>query len=162
MNRSYLILGSNMGNREKFLEMGISSLNEMNCKIAEKSSIYETEPWGYSDESKYLNQAVLVETSYSAFELLHLIQHIEQENDRVHTPQYSARTLDIDILFFNDDIVSTDKLTIPHIHIASRRFVLKPLSEIAANYMHPVYQMTISELLEKCTDRCLVKKIEDQ
>lgn len=159
MNQSHLILGSNMGNRKKFLQNGIESLKEMNCTILKKSAIYETEPWGFTDETKFLNQAILIETNYSAFELLHLLQHIEQENDRIHTPQYASRTLDIDILFFNDEIVSTEKLTIPHMHIAVRRFVLMPLNEIAGNYIHPVYKMTIRELWEKCTDRCVVRKI---
>lgn len=159
MNRTYLLIGGNLGNRQKNLELARHAI-EAHCGLIEKkSSLYETAAWGKTDQSPFLNQVLFVETKLSPRELLEQILRSELEMGRQRNERYGPRTIDIDILLYDDAVVHEEGLTIPHPRMHLRRFVLEPLNEIAKDLIHPVIQKTIHELLEECPDALAVKKI---
>jgi 2-amino-4-hydroxy-6-hydroxymethyldihydropteridine diphosphokinase len=162
MARAYLSLGSNAGNREQFIFKAEQLINKEIGKIVSASSLYETEPWGISTGSYFLNKSVISETNLDPFEILEKSQKIEITLGRkVDSPRYSSRVLDIDILFIDNIIIESNTLKIPHPEIANRRFVLEPLSEIEHYYIHPVEKKSIRELLDNCTDRLSVRRIRE-
>lgn len=145
-------LGSNFGNREESLLIAQRYINEWVGKITSKSSIYETAAWGITEQNAFLNQVVEIETSFSAKKILKLILEIEIKMGRVREIKWGERSIDIDILYYNDDIISTENLEIPHPFIQERRFVLVPLCEIASNFVHPKLIMSNQDLLKNCQD----------
>lgn len=158
MNNVYLLIGGNVGDRRENLQQAIIALNQTCGEIVRQSAIYETAAWGKTDQQAFLNQALLLVTRFTAPELL---QHtLEAENllGRVRQERYGPRIIDIDILFFNNDIVREPALTIPHPEVQNRRFALVPLHELAPGLVHPVLQKTIHELLEECKDELEVKE----
>ncbi|MGV3529272.1 MAG: 2-amino-4-hydroxy-6-hydroxymethyldihydropteridine diphosphokinase [Flavisolibacter sp.] len=160
LNRAWLLTGGNMGNRGKFLQKAREAL-ELSCgKILKASSLYETAAWGRQDQPAFLNQALLLETQLSAEQLLKRILSIEKELGRERDQKYGPRTLDIDILLFNEEIINNSKLVVPHPQLPLRRFALMPLAEIAADERHPVLEKTIAELLEQCPDPLDVQKLK--
>ena len=158
MNTAYLLTGGNVGNRQQFLHES-SLLIEAACgKIIHRSALYETAAWGKTDQAAFLNQALELLTPFTAAALMKELLAIEKKTGRERLEKYGPRTIDIDILLFNQDIINTKLLTIPHLQMANRRFVLQPLNEIAATYMHPVLHKTIHQLLQLCPDPLPVKK----
>jgi 2-amino-4-hydroxy-6-hydroxymethyldihydropteridine diphosphokinase len=159
MNQVYLSLGSNRGNREQQLQKAIEMLGKAG-RITIASSRFETQPWRMNDETNFINQAVLIETELSAQQMMEHIISIEESMGRVRgNSGYEPRTIDIDILFFNNSIINSPTLTIPHPHISDRRFVLEPLFEIAPNYIHPVLKATVKQLLATCPDNHSITKM---
>lgn len=153
INRSYLILGGNMGNRAASIETAEKKLSESGVKIVAGSKVYETAPWHMESCESFLNKVIKVETNYSAEELMRLCLHTEEEMGRLRkSGAYESRIIDIDILFFNDEITETDQLHIPHPRLHLRRFVLVPLSEIDPQLLHPVLKKTARQLLLECAD----------
>ena len=131
MVKAFLSLGSNMGDRLEYLSKAIDKIAEIQgCNILNKSRVYETEPWGYENQEAFLNLCISIETSLSPYELLESLQTIELELDRVRKIHWGPRTIDIDILLFDDIICEDDKLTIPHPRMRERAFVLIPLYDI--------------------------------
>lgn len=159
MNNSYLLIGGNEGNRQRRLEEARIQIAAAAGQIRMTSSLYETAPWGNPDQPWYLNQALQVETALDATALMKAVLGIEEKMGRKRTEKYGARSIDIDILFFNDAIISGPGLTIPHPEIPNRRFVLEPMNEIAASYVHPATGRTIREMLEATADPLQVKRI---
>lgn len=160
MNICYLQLGSNIGNRQEYLQMACEAFIENDHVITKRSSIYETEPWGFESDDYFLNQVIEIETKLNPSQLLAFCQRVELQNNRIRkTKRYASRTLDIDILLFNHDVINSHALTIPHKEMANRRFVLEPLNEITPDYQHPVLHKTINELWNKCSDYSVVKKV---
>lgn len=157
-NRAYLLTGGNIGNRAGYLEDAAKYISEFCGKILKKSSLYETEAWGKTNQANFFNQAILIETTFTADELMKKILLIEENLGRIRNDKYGARTIDIDILFFNDEIINEPKLIIPHPEIQNRRFALAPMNEIAPEFIHPVLLKNISELLKECADKLDVKK----
>lgn len=158
MNNVYLLIGGNVGDRGENLQQAIIALNQTCGEIVRQSAIYETAAWGKTDQQPFLNQALLLVTRFTAPELL---QHtLEAENllGRVRQERYGPRIIDIDILFFNNDIVREPALTIPHPEVQNRRFALTPLYELAPGLVHPVLYKTIGQLLEECKDELEVKE----
>jgi 2-amino-4-hydroxy-6-hydroxymethyldihydropteridine diphosphokinase len=146
---TYLGLGSNLGDKEGNIKKALALISERAGGILALSSFYETEPWGYSSSERYLNTAVGVETKLSPEELLHTTQEIERETGRKTKTvdgKYGDRLIDIDILLYDDLIIQTPALIIPHPLMCQRAFVLQPLSEIAPKVIHPVFGKTIAEL----------------
>ena len=157
MNDAYLLIGGNIGDRELFLHKSIESI-ELHCgKILKKSMVYETQAWGKTDQDPFLNQVLKISTELSPQELLKKILGVEKELGRIRDEKYGARTIDIDILYFGDEIISEAALTIPHPRIAERRFVLIPLAEIAEKFIDPIHQQSIETLLKNCNDKLEVR-----
>ncbi len=153
MNSAYLLLGSNMGNSVEIVGLALAILEKECGHISKKSSLYETEPWGFESESNFLNIVVCIETERSALSLLSKIHETEQKLGRTRTNnQYTSRLIDIDILLFNDTIIESEILVIPHPRMHLRQFVLQPLSEIAGDFVHPVFLKSINQLLTECAD----------
>ena len=158
MSSVFLILGSNIGNCLETLEKARVLIAERVGAIADLSPIYRAEPWGFSSEDWFYNQAVRCETKLSPEAVLSAILNIETELGRKRTPEntYGSRSIDIDILYFDNEIISTETLQIPHKHIQDRRFALMPLCDIAPDFVHPVLKKTSLELLYLCEDDCVV------
>jgi 2-amino-4-hydroxy-6-hydroxymethyldihydropteridine diphosphokinase len=159
MNEAYLLTGGNLGNRKQWLARARKSIEENCGKILQASSIYETEPWGNREQTAFLNQAIHISTSLSALQLLQLILEIETLLGRKRDIKYGPRTIDIDILFYNDEIIKTENLVIPHPELENRRFALQCLFDIAPGLVHPVLKKTTAQLLEDCNDPLKVNKI---
>jgi 2-amino-4-hydroxy-6-hydroxymethyldihydropteridine diphosphokinase len=131
--------------------------------ILSQSSVYETEPWGFKSEKKFLNKAVVVLTSFSPRDLLKKIQIIEELQGRKRTAGvYRSREIDIDIMFYNSWIISDDNLIIPHPLLQDRRFALVPLAEISGDMIHPVIKKKVSDILKDCQDHSEVNRIPDE
>lgn len=142
----YLGLGSNIGNRIEYLEKAKELLNHNETKIIQESSIIETKPFGYLDQPDFMNQVIIIETTLSANSLFDLCQAIEQALDREREIHWGPRTIDIDILFYENKIINTSQLTVPHKGIPERLFVLESLVEIAPDLVHPILKKTIKTI----------------
>jgi 2-amino-4-hydroxy-6-hydroxymethyldihydropteridine diphosphokinase len=159
LNSSFLLLGSNLGDRIQYLEEAIRMVKEMGSSIVAGSSVYETEPWGFVSGDYFLNMVVELRTGMSPEGILSMINIIEERLGRTRSfEKYQSRTIDLDILFYNDMIIAKPGLIIPHPLIPERRFVLVPMNEIAPGYNHPVLNKSVSLLLEECKDQSEVKK----
>ncbi len=159
MNTVFLLLGSNIGNRLKWFQEGIKQLSATCGNIRQKSLIYETAAWGKEDQPAFLNMVLIIETELSIFDLFKNIQEIEKISGRQRTVKWAQRTLDIDILFFNDEMIDTDDLKIPHPALQERRFTLLPLNEIIPDFIHPKIKKSIAVLLKECNDPLAVKSV---
>ena len=142
-------MGDRMANILTVREHIIESIG----RILQESSVYESEPWGFKAEQAFLNQVLLVETDLLPLELLEKCQQIENTMERVRaSDQYISRTMDIDILFYNSEIIELPQLVIPHNRLHERKFTLEPLNEIAPDFVHPKLNKKIGELLQSCKD----------
>ena len=145
---AYLGLGSNLEDRKDHLEGAIQALEvDTKCQVLAVADFLETKPYGVVEQPDFLNTCVKVKTLYSPFRLLEFTQSIEEAHHRTREVHWGPRTLDIDILFFEDEVVETTELTIPHREIPKREFVLKPLSQIAPYLRHPIYDQTVEQML---------------
>ena len=152
MNGIYLLLGSNMGNRLEYLREAEKQLISRGVLVIDESSIYETAPWGKSEQDWFLNVVLQVETTYSAEELLDILLETEKELGRIREEKWGERCIDIDILYYHNEKLETSKLTLPHPGISERRFTLIPLAEMCPLERHPISQKTQMEMLAECTD----------
>ena len=157
MNKAYLLLGGNIDNRLNNLKKARELLQQDVGEIIECSGIYETAAWGNIAQPVFLNQVLLIETILSAEETMHKILFIEKKMGRIRTQKNASRMIDIDILFFNKEVIKTRNLTIPHPEIQNRNFVLHPLKELIPGFEHPVLHRTIHELFLECSDTLAVK-----
>jgi 2-amino-4-hydroxy-6-hydroxymethyldihydropteridine diphosphokinase len=158
MNKVYLLTGGNVGNRQEYLTRAAGQIAVETGKIVKRSALYETAAWGKTDQAAFLNQVLELHTNLEAEPLMKHLLSIEENMGRMRLVKYGPRTIDIDILLFNHEVIQTNFLTVPHPQLANRMFALKPLNEIASGYMHPVLNKTIQQLMEACTDTLPVKK----
>lgn len=157
MNEVYLLLGSNEGNRAEHL-LHACELIRFRCgNITAQSAIYETEAWGLKEQTAFLNQAICIRTPQAPIDLLSTLKKIEAETGRVKTVKWGPRVIDIDILFFNNEVIDLPDLKVPHPYLHVRKFTLMPLSEITPDFMHPLLPFTVRQLLENCSDSLAVK-----
>ncbi|MFO0322953.1 MAG: 2-amino-4-hydroxy-6-hydroxymethyldihydropteridine diphosphokinase [Bacteroidota bacterium] len=158
MNVVFLCLGGNIGNREITLKKAVSFINSEIGFVKTFSKLYETEGWGVNNQDKYLNQCIILETNLSSEMVLKKILDIELKlgRNRNISSTYEPRTIDIDILFYNSDIINFPHLIIPHPRLHLRKFVLIPLNEIAKEFTHPILNKTIEMLHHACDDQCEV------
>ncbi|MBI5050958.1 MAG: 2-amino-4-hydroxy-6-hydroxymethyldihydropteridine diphosphokinase [Nitrospirae bacterium] len=145
----YLSIGSNLGSREKNCEKAVELLTEKGVKVLKRSSMIETEPWGLKEQPDFINMAVEIETALAPEELLKTIKATEIELGRQKDIRWGPRIVDLDILFYDDLILKTPELEIPHPLIKEREFVLKPLSEIAPEKIHPLLNKSVRDLLNE-------------
>src|SRR5215203_4467098 len=158
MNEVFLLTGGNIGDRLNYLSRAKEEIKKRCGNVLQMSSVYETAAWGNENQDVFLNQVVKIETFHRPEHVLNVILQIEEDLGRKRQIKFGPRTIDIDILFFNDEIITQHRLKIPHPQIQDRRFVLVPLNEIAAEKIHPLFSKTISELLSECTDPLAVNK----
>ncbi len=158
MNKVVLLLGSNLGERMVNLEKACHEIEQELGKVILRSSVYETAPWGNLDQEPFLNEVVKIDSSLNAGQMMERILAIETKMGRVRTKKWEPRIIDIDVLFFNDEIISTENLVVPHPSLHFRKFTLLPLTEIMPGYIHPVLEKSISNLLEEVNDSLEVKK----
>jgi len=158
MNIVFLQLGSNLGDRELLLKDAITEIEDRVGNILECSKVYESTPWRVEGQENYLNQILKVKTILLADDVLLTVLDIEKQLGRVRIEKWGERLIDIDIIFYNDSIIETPDLCVPHKHLHERMFVLTPLHNIAPEMVHPKYNKTIEELLNMCKDTELVKE----
>lgn len=151
----YLALGSNMGNRLSNLKAAVVNLTPQ-MTVKQKSSVYETPPWGFTEQDAFLNQVVKVTTYLEPEPLLRHLKRMETALGRVPNFQNGPRVIDIDILFFDNMIINTPPLVVPHPRLHERAFVLVPLAEIEPDFIHPILQRPINKILED-VDRSEIK-----
>lgn len=158
MNTAYLLTGGNLGEREQNLAKARELITRDCGTIITPSSLYETAAWGNTDQPSFLNQALELQTSLTALQLIRKILKIEKQMGRVRKEKYGPRIIDIDILLFNNEKHNYPFLKIPHPEMQNRRFALLPLAEIAPGIIHPVLNKTVTGLLDACSDELPVKK----
>ena len=160
MIKIYILLGGNLGDKKRIFSDVSTLLNDRLGKITSQSVIYETEPWGFESPDLFWNQVLELSINLSPEEVLIQTQQIETELGRIRKGnQYSSRLIDIDILFYGDQIINQENLTVPHPRIQERKFVLIPLCEIAPELIHPVLRKSIRQLLVESTDPLKVEKV---
>ena len=160
MNHAVLLLGSNLGEQQKNLDNACVLIEENAGKIISFSSVYKTEPWGYASENWFYNRVIKIETTMDVFLLFEKTCEIEKKMGRSDKTEmnYTDRLIDIDILFFDNLILKTTRIEIPHPRLHLRKFTLIPLVEIMPDFVHPVFNKTIKNLLEECEDPGKVAK----
>jgi deoxyguanosine kinase len=162
INSVFLSLGSNLGDRYFNLQNAVSEISNQIGKITAISPIYETEPIGFSSTELFLNVCVQIESSKSAFQILEILQEIEIKAGRISSQNqgYISRIIDIDIIFYNQETIKADKLTVPHASFRDRLFVLLPLNDLNSQFVDPKTSLTIKQLMDKCTENSKLVKIK--
>ena len=147
-----ILLGSNLGDRLANLKQAIASIASFST-ILQQSNIYQTAAWGNTDQADFLNQAIEIQTNQTAENLMHALLAIETQMGRVRLQKWEPRIIDIDIIFYESAIHTTDFIQIPHPEMQNRAFVLKPLLDLIPNFEHPILKQNITQLWEKCPDQ---------
>ena len=160
MDGIYLLLGTNLGNKFQNIQRAKEYLTSRMVIVKKESSIYETDAWGIEDQPSFYNQVIEVDQPYTPERLLEIVLDIETKMGRQRLQKWGERIIDIDILYFDQQVVSTNTLQIPHPGIPERSFTLHPLVEISPDFPHPALQLTNTILLEACQDNLRVKKLD--
>lgn len=158
MQLAYLLIGSNLGDKATYLKNASSYIQQQCGKIVKQSSYYETEPWGFTEQPSFLNQAICIQTELAPAQLMHTLLQIESEMGRTRTIKMGPRTIDLDILQIDQETIDTPLLQLPHPAMHLRRFALIPMVEIAPTLMHPLLKKTMTQLLTECEDQTDVQK----
>lgn len=160
--RVFLGLGSNVGDRLKYIEDAIARISGLEgVALVKKASVYETEPWGIKDQDYFLNTAVEIDTPLSAEDIHKAIKSVEEELGRENREKWTSREIDIDLLFYGNEIIDSENLKVPHREIENRKFVLIPLAELDQDIIHPVLNKPISVLLRETGDHLEVLKYSE-
>jgi 2-amino-4-hydroxy-6-hydroxymethyldihydropteridine diphosphokinase len=162
MHKAVLLIGGNLGDRKALIFRAKQMLETHIGACIQHSSIYESEAWGFQAESNFYNQILILETELSAADILEIALKIESDLGRKReSNSYASRSMDIDILFYDEQIIHQENLIIPHPRLHLRRFTLLPLVEILADFVHPEIKKTLGELLDSCDDDLKTKKLEN-
>jgi len=156
-NEVFISLGSNLGDRTENLKMALHAVELNVGTVLKRSSVYETKPWGKGNQPDFLNQVIRVHSDISPEDCLFRLLAIEQKMGRKREEKWGARIIDLDLLYADDLILQTEKLTLPHPGIAQRKFVLVPIAEIAPDFIHPLLKKSQLQLLNECPDLLEVK-----
>jgi 2-amino-4-hydroxy-6-hydroxymethyldihydropteridine diphosphokinase len=159
MNKTYLLLGSNLGNSQKQLEVAKKHISIKMGEILRLSSYYSTLAWGNTNQPDFLNQVIIIDNKLSPEQTMETILDIEIKMGRIRTEKNAPRIIDIDILFYNKEIINTKNLIIPHPLMQERNFVMHPLNELSPNFIHPILKKNIHSLFLSCKDQLTVNKI---
>ena len=160
METCILHLGSNVGNRANHIDLAEIMISKRIGDITAKSKVYETEAWGKTDQDPFYNRAISVLTSRTAEALLEEIHIIESKMGRIRSEKWGPRVIDIDIIFYGQEIINNDHLIIPHSELSNRNFVLTPLMDICPDYIHPIMDKSVTELQAACADQLEVNPIK--
>lgn len=158
MHLAYLLIGSNLGDKTTYLKNAGSYIQQQCGQIVKQSSFYETEPWGFTEQPSFLNQALCIQTELAPAQLMHTLLQIESKMGRTRELKMGPRIIDLDILQIDQQILDTPLLQLPHPAMHLRRFALIPMEEIAPQLMHPQFNKTIAQLLAECADQTDVQK----
>lgn len=160
-NEVFILLGSNLGDSRDIFHVAKTKIEELCGKIVRKSALYESEPWGFTAKNWFLNQVVQIETTISPDMLMDILLDIEKQLGRERIgKEYHSRTLDLDILYYDSEVIDNEKVTLPHPRLHLRKFTLLPLCEIAPDFVHPVFGKTQKELLEIVDDKLQIRFFE--
>lgn len=158
MEKVYLCLGGNIGDTRNYLQNAVAMIDHRIGHVVSQSAVYQSEPWGFNAKQMFLNQVVVAETELEPHAVLELCLQIEAELGRTRSGNgYEPRTIDIDIVFFGQQIISQPDLQVPHPLMHQRNFVLRPLCDVAADFVHPVFGLTVRQLADICDDKAVVK-----
>lgn len=157
----HFLLGSNLGNPIENLKLCIERIEKRVGLLVKKSSVYQTAAWGKPDQPDFLNQVVQVKTILSPSQVLEIIVSIESDLGRQRNKKWDARTIDIDILYFGNQIINSPNLLVPHASLHLRKFALVPLVELAPDFIHPIFKKSNRVLLEECNDTLTVKLVSN-
>ena len=160
MKKVVLLIGGNIGDRMSCINQAISLIDKHIGKITASSSLYETAAWGEENQAAFLNRVVCADTNKQAEEVMSTVLEIENKLGRIRNGKWQQRKIDIDILFYENEIIEQENLKIPHPHLHQRRFTLVPLVEVLPDFIHPKVNKTSTELLKKCEDTLSVKVFE--
>ena len=160
MQDLYLLLGSNLGDRQAYLADARKRIDDQLGKIENMSSLYETASWGKTEEPPYINQVIHLQSALKPAQILNTVISIEKELGRERLEKWGSRIIDIDILFYGEQIINEPSLIIPHPHLHLRRFTLAPLNELIPNFIHPFLEKSINDLYCSLKDNLAVTKIK--
>lgn len=160
MEGIYLGLGSNIGDRKKHISQTINKIESKIGPCLQQSGLYKTAAWGKTNQSYFINQVIEIHTEWAPIDILDGILAIEKQLGRIRKEKWGERIIDIDLLFYGSDIVELPRLLVPHPFIAERRFVLAPMHEIAPDFIHPIFERSISDLLAACPDPLPVEPVD--
>ena len=160
MEEAYLLLGSNLGDSKKYISDAVAEIGKQLGVITGQSSLYQTASWGKTDQPDFINQVISLKTNLNPRQLLDNILVIEKILGRERLEKWGSRTIDIDLLFYGNEIIESEVLTVPHPFLHQRRFTLMPLVELNPDLIHPVFNETVEELNERLDDNLPVKKLE--
>ncbi len=158
MHICYLSLGSNLGKKQANLELALAEIKKDVGEVSRISSIYETEAWGVVNQDNYFNIIAEVKTLLLPLDLISKILAIETRMGRIRDKKWESRIIDIDIIFYENYLITTDNLTIPHPFLEKRNFVLEPLNELSPEFIHPRLRKSIFQLSAECTDTSWIKR----
>lgn len=163
METCYILFGSNMGDKSGLFNQACLYINNRCGRVVRVSAPYESAPWGFETDEWFLNRVIVLDTLMGPDDLLRQLLEIERELGRVRHPEvegYTSRTADLDILYYGSRVICTETLVVPHPRLHRRRFALLPMCEVAPDLVHPAFGLTQTELLERCPDRLMVRKLE--
>ena len=163
MENSYILFGSNLGDKNGIFNQACLYINNRCGQVVKVSAAYESEPWGFEAKEWFLNCVIVIETAMAPEDLMQQLLEIERELGRERHPEvegYTSRIADLDILYYGDRIILTDTLTVPHPRLHRRRFALLPMCEVAPDLVHPALGLTQTELLARCPDTLMVRKMD--
>ncbi len=159
MPEAVIAIGSNLGNRLEYLQMAVQRMQKFS-KIIDIAPLYETTPYGFREQPDFLNSVIIIETDVFPHELLHRLKEIEIQLGRKNRERWGPREIDLDIIFYNNQVIHDDELTIPHPDFKNRIFVLKPLADIRPEWRSPIKGKPVRALLNKCQDETIIQMVQ--